>query len=250
MDRPVSNVQNIDCKTGMSQFPDKFFDLAVCDIEYGIGASKPSKKPDSVRQKNGTSLKIKSSIYVPKDWDFKRSDDEYFEQLFRVSKNQIIFGANYYQQLTGGMIVWDKLNGETDQYGCEIAYQSFNNRTDIVYYLWSGMIQGKTCSKNVREALIQEGNKKLNEERIHPTQKPVKLYSWLLENYAKSGDKIIDTHLGSQSSRIASYKKGFDFWGFELDKDYFKEGNERFEKAISMPLFDLPKITNNIQLSI
>lgn len=131
------------------------------------------------------------------------------------------------------MLVWDKLNGLSDQYGCEIAYQSFNLRTDVVYYMWQGMFQGKICSRNIKEALVQQGNKKLNQKRIHCTEKPILLYDWILDNYAKKGDKILDTHMGSQSLRYSCHKKGFDFWGFEIDNEYFMEACERFEKMIA-----------------
>ena len=127
------------------------------------------------------------------------------------------------------MIVWDKLNGESDQMDCEIAFCSFNKRTDLVYYMWSGMFQGMYCGKEIRKALVQQGNKKLNEHRIHPTQKPVALYRWLLQNYAKKGDKILDTHLGSMSIAIACDMEGFDLTGCELDPEYYRDGIKRLE---------------------
>lgn len=213
----------------MSRYPDNHFDLAIVDLEYGIGASKPSIKPNIAVQKNGNKLNIKRPNYVPKDWDFKMSDELYLNELFRVSKNQIIFGANYYG-LVGGMIVWDKLNGESDQMDCEIAYCSLNNRTDLVYFLWAGMFQGMYCGKDVRRALIQQGNKQLNEKRIHPTQKPVKLYEFLLMNYAKEGDKILDTHLGSGSIAIACHNLGFDLTACELDTDYYNASLKRLKQ--------------------
>ena len=228
---------NCDCMTYMAGLPDKAFELAIVDLEYGIGASKPSKKPNTVKQKNGSILNVKPVVYQAKEWDFKMSDEKYFDHLFRVSKNQIIWGGFYYG-LSGGAIVWDKLNGETDQYDCEIAYQSFNKRTDLVYYMWSGMFQGDYCGKEVRKALRQIGNKKLNESRIHPTQKPVALYRWLLHNYAKPGDKILDTHLGSGSSAIAAHQMGFDFVGCELDKDYYDAACKRFkEQTAQLAIF-------------
>ena len=230
----ISEVYNMDCVAGMREYPDKYFDLAIVDIEYGIGASKPSLKPNTVVQKNGSVLNVKQSNYEQKDWDFKNSSPEYFEQLFRVSKKQIIFGGNYYG-LEGGYLVWDKLNGLTDQYDCELAWLSFTKRTDLVYYMWSGMIQGEMPSRDVRKALRQIGNKSLNEKRIHPTQKPIALYDWILLNYAKDGDKILDSHLGSGSSRIAAYRNGFDFVGFELDKDYYEAQEKRFKTELMQP---------------
>jgi len=212
---------------GMARYPDKYFDLAIVDLEYNIGASKPSIKPCTVRQRNGSELKVKQPNYIPKEWDFKKSTPEYFHELFRVSKRQIIFGGNYYG-LEGGYLVWDKLNGESDQFGCEMAWLSFSKRTDIVYYLWSGMFQGVYCGRNLQKALIQQGNKALNEKRIHPTQKPIILYSWMLKEYANAGEIILDTHLGSGSHRIAADKAGLSFIGFESDKDYFNDQDERY----------------------
>lgn len=224
------SITNEDNMQLMARYPDKWFDLAIVDPEYGIGASKPSIKPNTVKQKNGTILKVAQSNYGKKEWDNKPAGVGYFDELFRVSKHQIIWGVNYYDYKFGsGRIVWDKLNGETDQFDCEIAYCSFNNRTDLVYFLWSGMFQGIYCGKEVRKALVQQGNKKLNEKRIHPTQKPVYLYKWLLEKYAKPGDKILDTHLGSGSIAIACHDYGFDLTACELDKDYYDAAMKRLK---------------------
>lgn len=112
---------------------------------------------------------------------------------------------------------------------CEIAYVSLNNRTDLVYYMWNGMMQGVIPSQNIHEALKQIGDKKLNEKRIHPTQKPVTLYKWLLDKYAKQGDKILDTHLGSGSIAIACHDYGFDLTACELDKEYFDNAMQRID---------------------
>ena len=213
----ISEVYNIDCIEYMKTIEDGFFDWAICDIEYGIGASKPSKKPNTVKQSNGSILNVKQNNYKHSDWDFKKSTPEYFEQLFRVSKNQIIFGGNYYG-LEGGYLVWDKLNGNTDQYDCELAWLSFTKRTDLVYYMWSGMIQGECASRDVRKALRQIGNKKLNEKRIHETQKPVKLYDWIINKYKIKGN-VFDSHLGSGSNRIANELNGNNFYACEIDED-------------------------------
>ena len=225
----ITNEDNMEL---MARYPDKYFDLAIVDLEYNIGASKPSIKPEYVKQKNGNKLRVISNKYKHKNWDLKLSSNEYIRELFRISKNQIIFGGNYYG-LKGGYIVWDKLNGESDQFGCELAFQSFNKRTDIVYYMWQGMFQGVYCGKDIRKALIQQGNKKLNEFRIHPTQKPVVLYAWILKNYAKKGDKILDTHGGSMSIALAVHKANqidkmnLSLTLTELDEEYFKKGLER-----------------------
>lgn len=223
----ITNEDNMEL---MKRYPDNYFDLAIVDPEYGIGASKPSKKPNKATQKNGNVLNVKTNNYTHKEWDNKPAESSYFKELFRVSRNQIIWGVNYYDfNLKGGRIVWDKINGESDQFGCEIAFNSLNKRTDIIRYMWSGMMQGLNISKSITVSNNQQGNKKLNEKRIHPTQKPVKLYEWLLMNYAKEGDKILDTHLGSGSIAIACHKLGFDLTACELDKEYFDASLKRLK---------------------
>lgn len=221
---------NIDFMKGVS---DKFFDWAIVDIEYCLGASKPSIKNGTIKQKNGSYLAVKQNSYTHTDWDLKKSPPEYFEQLFRISKNQIIFGGNYYG-LEGGYLVWDKLNGESDQYGCELAWLSFTKRTDIVYYMWAGMMQGLYCGKDVRKALRQQGNKKLNEKRIHETQKPVILYDWMIQEYDIKG-KVFDSHLGSGSNRIANYRNGNDFYACEINKDKYELQEARFQVELMTP---------------
>lgn len=227
------DLRNIDCMEGMKEYPDKYFDLAIVDPPYGIGSDKPSKKPNFAKQKNGNKLEVKNTNkYIQKDWDSKIPNQIYFNELKRVSINQIIWGANYFG-LIGGYLVWDKLNGESDQFDCEIAYNSYNNRTDLFYFMWQGMFQGCYCGKDIRKALIQQGNKLLNEKRIHPTQKPVALYKWLLTNYANKGDKILDTHLGSGSIAIACLDLGFDLTGFEIDSEYFGLMTKRINDYLS-----------------
>lgn len=219
---PVSEVFLGDCMEYMSRFPDKFFELCVCDPPYGINADHKNNGKNSDRHEK-TSLAKLNKYKV--GWDNRIPDEKYFSELKRVSKHQIIWGANYFG-FVGGLIIWDKKVTMPTYSDAEVAYCSKINSVKIFEYQWHGMLQGNMSNK---------------ETRIHPTQKPVALYQWLLKNYAKKGDKILDTHLGSQSSRIAAYKLGFDFWGAELDPDYFKQGCERFEKAIAEPLFDAPK---------
>ena len=228
MEQVHSKAYNCDCLEYMRSLPDNYFDLAIADPPYGIGASRPSKKAERARQVDGSVLQVPVTDFGKKDWDETIPSQEFFDELRRVSKNQIIWGANYFG-LQGGMIVWDKINGNSDQYDCEIAYQSFNKRTDLVHYMWNGMFQGKYCGRDIRQAAVQQGNKALNEKRIHPTQKPVILYEWLLNNYAKKGDRIFDPMMGSQSSRIAAHRLGFDYVGCELDKEYFEKGCSRFD---------------------
>ena len=203
---------NIDCMEYMATLPDKAFDLAIVDPPYGIGESGAS---------NHTRSKLaKAKNYKPFSGNDKEPPkQEYFKELFRVSKNQIIWGANHFMSRmpidSHCWIVWDKQNGVTDFADCELAWASFNTAVRKFEFRWQGMLQGNMANK---------------ETRIHPTQKPVALYEWILTNYAKEGDRILDTHLGSGSSRIAAYNLGFDFVGCEIDKDYFDKQEERFAR--------------------
>lgn len=204
----ISEVYNEDNMVGMSRYPDGFFELAIVDPPYGI-------REDGHRENNRSKL-AKSKKYHKALWDQPSPNREYFEELKRVSVNQIIWGANNYPQfLTPSpcWIVWDK-NNSGNFADCELAYGSFETAVRKFKFTWNGMLQEDM------------GNKEL---RIHPTQKPVALYKWLLKNYAKQGDKILDTHMGSQSSRIAAYDMGFDYYGWEIDADYFRDGCSRFE---------------------
>jgi site-specific DNA-methyltransferase (adenine-specific) len=190
-----SIVYNKDCMIGMAKYHDKYFDLAVVDPPYGINVNM------NMGVRKDEKMKHKS-----KKWDNKSPCKEYFEQLFRVSKNQIIWGANNYSNLlkpSSEWIYWDKLiTGKVDFSAGELAYTSFK-----------GSLK---CFKFA----IQSNY--LLEKRIHPTQKPIKLYEWIYAKYLPNGGKVIDTHLGSGSNRIAADKAGnIDFIGFELDKDYF-----------------------------
>jgi len=192
MKEPSSIVYNEDCMEGMKRFPDKHFDLAVVDPPYGIGISN-----NPFRQKFNKS-----------NWDCSIPDKKYFDKLFELSQNQIIWGGNYFElPVSQYFLIWDK--GETmykrDFAECEFA--------------WSSLGQTRIFKYSPNQSL-----------RIHPTQKPVKLYEWILINYAKEGDLILDTHVGSGSSRIAAYKHGFDYVGFEIDKEYFDAQEKRFNE--------------------
>ena len=225
-------ITNEDNMLLMARYPDNHFDLAIVDPPYGIGADKQSKKPTKIKQHNGNYLTVENTNqYTQKDWDSNIPKKEYFDELLRISKNQIIWGANYFG-LIGGYIVWDKLNGECDQFDCELAYNSFNKRTDLVYFMWQGMFQGIYCGRDIRKALIQQGNKQLNEKRLHPTQKPTALYKWILDKYAKQGDKILDTHLGSGSIAIACAEYGFDLTACELDQEYYNKAIQRIKNHL------------------
>jgi site-specific DNA-methyltransferase (adenine-specific) len=203
-----TKVYNADCLPAMKEFPDKYFELAIVDPPYGIKISNSGTN-------GGSNKKHPAKVYPKKQWDNSTPDGSYFNELFRISKNQIVWGANHFGLQSTGWIVWDKLT--TGNFSdCELAYTSFDGAVKKFTYMWNGFQQGPT--------------KCTIEERTHPTQKPVALYKWLLKNYAKEGDKILDTHLGSQSSRIAAFDMGFDFTGYELDKDYFEAGNKRFNQ--------------------
>ncbi len=215
----------MDCMEYMAGLPDKAFDLAIVDPPYGRGEDGGTNRCHGVKQKNGSIKQCPDGGYINKDWDREPPSSEYFTELRRVAGHQIVWGANYMPVLMqGGAIVWDKMNDGADQSGAEIAYCSLNARVDVVRYMWRGMMQGEAVG-----SLFQQGNKSLNEKRIHPTQKPRKLYEWLLVNYAKPGQRILDTHLGSGSSAIAAHYFGCDFVGTELDPDYYAAAVNRFK---------------------
>jgi len=204
-----TKVFNMDCMEAMRNTPNKYYDLAVVDPPYGIEMDnqKVRVKPN----RPNTYLRAGQNQYKDSKWDNEIPSAEYFEQLLRVSKNQIIWGANYFCKFIPngkGWIYWDKQMGDNNFSSGEFAYQS---------------IQIKSSSFSYPSMRVQN-------TRIHPTQKPVKLYEWLLHHYAKPTDKILDTHLGSQSSRIAAFKGGYDFTGYEIDADYFNDGNKRFNQ--------------------
>lgn len=220
---------NMDCMEGMRQFPDKYFDLAIVDPPYFSG---PEKREYYGRPISpiGVQRIYKSSA----EWSVP--DESYFNELARVSKNQIIWGCNYFNYQFGpGRIVWDKCNGESSFSDCEIAYCSMHDSVRLFRYMWNGMFQGRSIS----EGTVQKGNKKLNEKRIHPTQKPVALYEWILSKYAKEGNIILDTHVGSASSLIACHNTNHKFVGFELDKHYYELSKRRLDAELAqMNIFD------------
>ena len=191
-------ITNEDNMQLMARYPDNYFDLAIVDPPYGIGI-----------ETSGTHFKKNKA----KGWDNQTPNKDYFKELFRVSKNQIIWGGNYFFDELGNtktFLIWDKKIAEEMSFAmCELAWTSFKNGAKIF----------KQTATQI--------------ERIHPTQKPVALYKWLLHNYAKQGDKILDTHLGSGSSRIAAYEMRFDFTAFELDAEYFEAQEKRYKNHIA-----------------
>ena len=203
---------NMDCMEGMAQFPDKYFDLAIVDPIYGdVTQGGYMKNSDSIKKL------ARPKQYHTSIWQQEKTGQDYFDELFRVSKNQIVWGGNYFANdlpVSQGWIVWDKYN--TGKFAdCEMAWTSFNRAARMFRYTWNGMIQENMKNKEVR---------------IHPTQKPVALYEWILNNYASKGDVILDTHVGSGSSLIACHNTNHNYIGFEIDEVYYHNAYKRIEE--------------------
>ena len=216
---------NMDCMEGMKEFPDKYFELAIVDPPYGLERHKRGSLRIDKSEKANTGLM----------WDIAPTQ-EYFDELFRVSKNQIIWGANNFNlPATEYFIVWDK-------------QQTVDNFASAEY-AWTNI---KMPAKVFRYAIHKEmATRKYDGGKIHPTQKPVKLYEWLLNNYAKQGDKILDTHVGSASSLIACHNLGFQYVGFEIDKDYYDQSLERLNGYKSqVSLMDIVPKEDNTQIGM
>lgn len=231
MKKATLDLRNMDCMEIMKEYPDGYFDLAIVDPVFG----HPNIQGGYTSGK-GTGI-AKPKDYKRALWKQKKTGHEYFTELFRVSKNQIIWGGNYFANnlpISMGWVFWDKDNGKVSFSDGELAWTSFQMALRRFKYRWSGMLQE---------------NMKNKEDRIHDTQKPVALYRWLLENYAKPGDKILDTHLGSGSIAIACHELGFNLTASELDTDYYNDMLKRVNKAVSQTnLFTKSEvITNSIQ---
>ena len=213
----ITNEDNMEL---MARYPDKYFDICIIDPPYGIGedGSKNHSRSKMAKSKNYKAFAGN---------DLKSPEKEFFNELFRISKNQIIFGANHFISKipfdSSCWIVWDKDNGKNDFADCELAWTSFNTAVRKFTWKWHGMLQQ---------------NMKNKEERIHPTQKPAALYAWILKNYAKQGDKILDTHFGSGSIACAVHKANIidkmdlSLVACELDKDYFESSIRRVKAAL------------------
>jgi site-specific DNA-methyltransferase (adenine-specific) len=202
------NITNEDNMKLMARYEDNHFDLAIVDPPYG-------KKPS--RNKDGLGVAKRNFETGCDDWDIKPKK-KYWKELFRVSKNQVIWGGNYFIEnlhSSNSFVIWDKKRIGNIYADCEMAWTSFNSVAKIFKFQWHGMMQGDMKNKEVR---------------IHPTQKPVKLYEWLLMNYAKYGDKILDTHLGSGSIAIACHNLGYDLTACELYTDYYKAATKRLKQ--------------------
>ena len=207
----TSVVYLMDCMDLLKQIPDKYFELAVVDPPYGIGANKMTLGNGKTKVNRGA-----------RDWDNKIPDKPYFDGLKNSCQNQVVWGGNYmteYLSPTGAWLFWDKGTGENDYADGELAWTSFNKPLRKYFKSWVG------------------NNAKDEYKRLHPTQKPIALYEWIFKNYAKPNDKILDTHLGSGSSRIAADKANLPFVGCELDPDYFYASVRRFNEYSAQGTF-------------
>jgi len=211
---------NTDSLEYMAKCPDKSFDLAICDVNYGIG--------EDGEKNHSRSNAAKAKEYTPKNWDKESVTKKMLDEIIRVSKNQIIWGANHFISKmpydSSCWIIWNKLNGDNDFADCELAWTSFNTAVRNFNFRWAGMLQGDMKNK---------------QQRIHPTEKPIQLYEWLISNYAKKGQSIIDTHLGSASIALAihnaneKYDYKLNFVGCEIDIEYYNDSINRYNLHIS-----------------
>jgi len=205
-----AGIYNMDCMKAMEVITDNFFELAIVDPPYGLnfGLFNRTNKTD-------TGIRIKANKYKQANWDKQPPSESYFKALKRVSKQQIVWGGNYFPYLwkngCKGFIFWYKGQPVDNFSDGELAWASFNRPAKQFDYRYYGNLEGNSLASN----------------KIHPTQKPIKLYEWLLMNYAKEGDLILDTHLGSGSNAIAAHRLGYEFWGFEIDKDYYDAAIKR-----------------------
>jgi len=214
----ILRAENADCMDIMKEYPDKYFDLAVIDGNYGIG--------EDGKKNHSRSKLAKSKKYTCKNWDKESISIEIINEIIRVSKNQIFWGANHFISKlpydSSCWIVWDKLNGPNDFADCELAWTSFNTSVRKFTYRWSGMFQGE---------LVNGKDDHKKQIRIHPTEKPIQLYEWIYKNYAKPEFKVIDTHGGSFSNLIAADNFGLsEFVICEIDKEYFDAGMNRYNQ--------------------
>lgn len=212
---------NGDCMEILPTLSDNSFDLAIVDPPYFSG---PERRHFYGSEISTTKVKRR---YYHKSEKWQVPTNEYFIELLRVSRFYIVWGCNYFNFIfSPGRIVWDKCNGASSFSDCEIAATNLFDSVRLFPFMWNGMIQGRSMT----EGRIMQGNKKLNEKRIHPTQKPVALYAWILSKYAKEGWKILDTHLGSGSIAIACDELGLELTGIEIDKYYYDAASRRLQR--------------------
>lgn len=231
------NLYNQDCMEYMRMIPDKHFDWVITDVPYGINVAKmPFTRETDMpcKQKNGSILRVKKSAYKQSEWDNTTPTQEYFNEVCRISKNQIIFGVEYVNWigLGNGRIKWNKLVPAGLSFKkYEMAYCSTIDKIENVHYLWAGFCQGRS----VLNPTTQQGNKKLNEKRIHPCHKPTLLWDIILNRYVTPFSKILDTHMGGASLAISIIKRNkyssmpLQFVGCEIDNDYFERSVNRIK---------------------
>lgn len=233
-------LHNTDCLEIMKGMADKSVDLILTDPPYGLGEAAGKNKSRGSAQgankwkgtRNTTGAGVPAKDYGTLQWDNAPPSAEYFREMLRVSKHQIIFGGNYFVEHLRNSpcwIVWDKDNGETDFADCELAWCSFSSAVRRFKYRWNGMLQQNMGDK---------------EERIHPTQKPVRLFEWILERYAKPGQVIFDPYMGSGSSAIAAQALGLPYIGCEREPTYFEAAKLRIEEAAGQCRFDFARMVS------
>ena len=212
------------CIEALRKLPDKQIDLLIADPPYFSGPEKRGYYGGKVSK-----IGVHRDYPVSPAWKVPTAAD--FEILLRKARYYIVFGCNYFcdTKFARGRIVWDKVNGSSSFSDAEIAATNLFDSVRLFRYMWNGMLQGKS----ITEGHIQQGNKRLNEKRIHPTQKPIALYEWIISTYAKCGWTICDPHLGSGSSRIAAARLEFDFVGYEKNKYYFDQQEQRYQNEMS-----------------
>lgn len=206
----LNKIHHMDCLEGMRRFPDKFFDLVLTDPPYGIG--------ESMKNHQSRGVLAAGIDYGHSEWDSKIPSMEVFEEMRRVSKNQIIFGGNYFVEYLKNSpcwIVWDKDNGENDFSDCELAWTSFSSAVRRLKWRWQGMLQQEP---------------KWKEKKFHPTQKPVPLFRWILEKYSQEGMTVLDPFMGSGTTAVACKQLGRDFIGFEMEPKYVRIANKRLQQ--------------------
>ena len=230
----------------MKEFEDNHFDLAIVDPPYYSGPEKKQyygkRIAKSKHSKTGSIENVKRVEYKPSDWADQIPTWDYLNELKRVSRHQIIWGINYFEfaNYHPGRLIWNKINQSTSYSDCEIALSTFHESVRMVEYMWNGMMQGESLINGRK----QQGNKKLNEKRIHPTQKPVKIYEWIINRYVESGQKILDTHMGSRSNAIAIHKANqmdnmnLHLTAAEINTHYYEKAIRRIkENTIQQAIF-------------
>jgi len=239
----------MDKKNGLPSYPDNYFGLAIIDPPYGI-QDDGRKHQGRVFRKDGTAIKkrdkrngavvkVKPQKYkLTSRYDNEQPNQEYFDELFRVSKYQIIWGCNYLQfdqkAQSSGRIFWDKVNGDCDQSDFEVAWTNLFSSVRRVRYMWNGLLQGRS----LREGHISQGNRALCEKRVHPNHKPTKLYSWVLKLEGIQKDWILlDTHVGGASSLLTFERFDMNYVGYEIDPDYYAAAKRRMSAGIQKDLF-------------